>query len=134
MSPWRGYRYSSYPIRPSFLVLLASGRRRSDVHALEVARVEFDDQDGSVILYPARSFLPKTRTAAEGSKAFSPIKLPSLRAFVGTNEPDSCLCPVRALREYSTPTASIRRGRNRLFVSIQPNRISDISGQTVQMG
>ena len=114
-----------------FLVLLASGRRRSDVHALDVSRVEFDQNDGFVILYPSRSFLPKTRAATEGSAAFSPIKIQSLKAFVGINEPDSCLCPVRAVREYISRTREVRRGRNQLFISVQPNRSSDISTQTL---
>ena len=73
-----------------FLLLLASGRRRSDVHALDVSRVEFDCGDGSMTLYPARSFLPKTKAATEGSSAFSPIRIQPLQALVGPNEPD-CL-------------------------------------------
>ena len=116
-----------------FLVLLASGRRRSDIHALDISRVEFDRNDGSVILYPSRSFLPKTKAATEGSAAFSPIRIQSLKAFVGNNEPDSCLCPVRAIREYISRTREFRKGRNRLFISVQPNRSTDISPQTMSI-
>ena len=102
-------------LKTFFLVLLASGRRRSDVHALDVSRVEFNDHDGSVTLYPARDFLPKTKAATEGSAAFSPIIIPSLTDMVGQNEPDACLCPVRALSEYLSRTKAHRRGRNRVF-------------------
>jgi len=112
-----------------FLVLLASGRRRSDVHAIDVSRVEFDN-NRSVTLYPARDFLPR-RAVAEGSSAFSPINIPSLIGMVGRDEPDSCLCPVRALREYISRTEPHRGGRKRLFISTQMNRRSDITTQTL---
>ena len=111
-----------------FLVLRASGRRRSDVHALDISRVEFDRNDESVSLYPSRSLLAKTRAVTEGSAAFAPIKIQSLKAFVGINEPDSCLCPVRALREDISRTREFRKGRNRLFISVQPKRSSTLVG------
>jgi hypothetical protein len=38
---------------------------------------------------------------------------------------------VRALREYISRTSEIRKGRMRLFISIQPNRSTDISNQTL---
>ena len=99
-----------------FLVLLASARRRSDVHAIDVARMEFTPE-GSVILYPVWHFLPKTRAAMEGHEAFSPIVLPALGPLVGPREPDALLCPVWAL--------------NRLFLSYQTNRSTDITRQTM---
>ena len=116
-----------------FLLLLASGRRRSDIHALDVDRVEFDARDSSVTLYPDRSFLPKTRAAAEGAHAFSPIRIPALTDLVGPEEPDATLCPVRMLRVYLDRTSAFRRGRRRLFISFQPNRESEISIQTLSI-
>ena len=49
----------------------------------------------------------------EGHKAVSPIIMPSLVDFVGRNEPEACLCPVRALRVYMTRTKAFRGTRNR---------------------
>ena len=112
--------------------MLASGRRRSDVHAIDFNRVEFRP-DGAVVLHPSRAFLPKTRAAAEGAKAFSPIVLPSLESFVGPEEPDALLCPVRAVRVYIRRTAPFRRGRNKLFISFQRRRTTDITAQTLSI-
>ena len=64
---------------------MASGRRRSEVHALDVTRVEFDDQDGSVILYPARFFLIKTRTAERDLRLFFHLA-PIFGGFCGNQQ------------------------------------------------
>lgn len=117
-------------LKTFFLVLLASGRRRSDLHAIDLRRVAFAT-DGSVTLLPALEFVPKTRAAMEGNKAFSPISIPPLAPFVGANEPDSLICPVRAIKMYIKRSRSFRRGRNRLFMSYQRNRSSDISVTTL---
>jgi len=117
-------------LKTFFLTLLASGRRRSDVQALDVTRCAFA-KNASITVYPSRDFIPKTRAALEGNKAFSPVSIPSLSSFVGEGELDSNLCPVRALRRYIGVTKAFRRDRKRLFISYQRNRISDISTATL---
>lgn len=117
-------------LKTFFLLLLASARRRSDVHAIDVDRTEFR-ADGAVVLFPSRDFVPKTRAAMEGHEAFSPIVLPPLGPAVGTAEPDALLCPVRALRIYLERTRPFRQGRKRLFISYQTGRTSDITRQTL---
>ena len=64
-------------LKTFFLLLLASGRRRSDIYALDISRIYYKE-DGSAVLYPDRAFLPKTRAAIEGNSAFTPITIPSL--------------------------------------------------------
>ena len=132
-APWEPLREISLQrltLKTFFLILLASGRRRSDIAAIDVSRVAFGS-NGSVSLYPVRDFMPKTRAAVEGGRAFSPIVIPPLVEHVGRNEPDSMLCPVRALRIYLDRTKAIRKSRNRLFISYQPNRVTDISPITL---
>lgn len=132
-APWEPLKEVSLQrltLKTFLLVMLASGRRRSDVAAIDVSRVAFG-ADGSVSLYPVRDFMPKTRAAVEGGKAFSPIVIPSLGGYVGRNEPDALLCPVRALKIYIDRTRSIRKDRKRLFISYQPNRATDISTATL---
>jgi integrase len=119
-------------LKTFFLVLLASGRRRSDVGAIDISRIAFK-RNQSVTLFPAREFVPKTKAAKEGGKAFSPIVLPSLQNAVGEGEPDSLLCPVRALNTYIRRTQSFRNKRNKLFLSYQRERRSDISCATLSL-
>jgi integrase len=119
-------------LKTFFLLLLASGRRRSDLGAIDVSRLAYAP-DGSMILYPERGFAPKTRAATEGDKAFSPIIIPSLKDIVGQDEPDALLCPVRAMKVYVARTSLMRRGRNRLFISFQQNRLSNITNATLSV-
>lgn len=119
-------------LKTFFLLLFASGRRRSDLGAIDVTRTAFRS-DGSLVLYPERGFLPKTRAATEGEKAFSPIVIPSLSSLVGSQEQDACLCPVRVVRQYITCSNTYRRGRHRLFLSFQRQRSSNITNQTLSL-
>jgi integrase len=119
-------------LKTFFLLLLASGRRRSDLGALDVTRVSYTNT-GSAVLYPERGFAPKTRAATEGDRAFSPITIPELASLVGRGEPDVHLCPVRALRVYLARTSAFRNGRHKLFISFQTNRRTSITTSTLSM-
>ena len=119
-------------LKTFFLVLLASGRRRSDVGAIDVSRIAFTS-DGAMTLYPGREFVPKTRAAMEGNVAFSPINIPNLTNYVGREEPDALLCPVRAVRIYLDRTRGFRGDRKKLFISYQRGRKSEISTATLSI-
>ena len=119
-------------LKTFFLLLLASGRRRSDLGAIDVTRIAYR-ADGSMILYPERGFAPKTKAAAEGAHAFSPIIVPDLTRFVGSRELDATLCPVRAVRLYVTRSNTYRKGRNRLFLSFQQSRNTNITTNTLSI-
>jgi integrase len=134
-APWEPLEQVSLKrltLKTFFLILLASGRRTSDVGAIDVSRISFK-RDRSVTMYPAREFVPKTRAAKEGGTAFAPIVLPSLDNFVGEGEPDSLLCPVRALRSYLKRTEPFRNKRNRLFLSYQRERRTDVTLATLSL-
>jgi integrase len=109
-----------------FLMLLASGRRRSEVHALDIDRIIWKEDGSSVTLYPVPGFLPKVLAAAEGGTRFTPIMVGNSR-----HEPDRLLCPVRALRHYIKRTKQFRRKRNHLFISFQAGRKSELHVNTI---
>ena len=117
-------------LKTCFLLLLASGRRRSDVHAIDVSRT-VTRSDGTLLLYPSRDFVPKTRAAREGESHFSPITLISLSRDLDLDDPDRYLCPVRSLRYYTDRVKHLRGNRNRLFISCQLNRKTDISVNSI---
>ena len=130
--PLQGLSTKRLTLKAFFLLLLASGRRRSDLGAIDVTRVSYRP-DGSMVLYPERGFMPKTRAATEGQQAFSPIIIPDLTRLVGAQEPDACLCPVRAVRQYMLCANLYRRGRHRLFLSFQRQRQTNITNQTLSL-
>ena len=78
-----------------FLVALASGRRRSEIHALSISDecFRFVPNLAQVSLLTEPSFLSKTQ---KPGKAPAKIVIKSLAHHVGKDLPDYTLCPVRA--------------------------------------
>jgi hypothetical protein len=105
-----------------FLLLLASAKRLSEVHAIDMTRTKWKTDGSTVYLYPLAGFTPKSSSAAEGGTRFQPISIPALTNLVGDDpsEPDTLLCPVRALKLYLKRTSSFRQGRKRLFINDNP--------------
>jgi hypothetical protein len=109
-----------------FLLTLASGRRRSEIHALSIADscIRFSADKSSVTLLTDPSFLAKNQLSDKGS---GPIVIPALPNSVGNQE----LCPVRTLLKYISVSSSLRpSGSNRLFIPIKKG-LSDISAKTI---
>jgi hypothetical protein len=116
-----------------FLVMLAAAKRRGEIHALDSRRVEWDLDRTKVTLYPVPDFLPKVLATAEGQERFQPLTISALTCLIGPSrqEPDRLLCPVRALKWYLHRTRHLRGERVRLFLSFQPNRLSDLHPSTL---
>lgn len=114
-------------LKTVFLIALASGRRRSEIHALSATSgsVDFSADKSSVILHSFPGFLAKNQVP---SLAGTPIEIPALPS---ENSSDSSLCPVRALRIYLSRTKNFRRGRNRLFISFVKGYTKEISASTI---
>ncbi len=113
-----------------FLLALASGRRRSEIHAL---RKEFRREEGwkSITLFTEASFIAKTELAST-VKQGKPLVIPSLSKTLSAGlEEDRLLCPVRALRFYIDRTKDIREGKKKLLVSFKNNFKGDISRATI---
>ena len=109
-----------------FLLALATGRRRSELHALSVADscMRFSADKFSVTLLTDPAFLAKNQLPDKGSGV---IVVPVLPSSSGNQD----LCPVRVLLHYLSVSASLRSsGSSRLFVPIKKG-ISDISAKTI---
>ena len=102
-------------LKTVFLLKLASGRRRNELHALSCNEKchRFRADRGLVTQKPQDS-TPR-------------IVIPALRPLV-RDHPDMKLCPVRALKAYleRTKELEVHRGRTRLFLNPKKPE-SDIS-------
>ena len=87
----------------ALLLALASGRRRSEIHAFSMSTdcLRFSQNYSSVILKTDPAFIAKNQI-----RNFSPepVKIPALSSVVGHADRDRLLCPVRTLRFYLDKT------------------------------
>ena len=98
-----------------FLLALASGRRRSEIHALSIADscLRFSADNSSVTLLTDPSFLAKNQLSDKGS---GPIVIPALPKSLGNQD----LCPVRTLQKYISVSSTLRPSvSTRLFILIK---------------
>ncbi|CAG2193457.1 unnamed protein product [Mytilus edulis] len=103
-----------------FLLALASGRRRSEIHAFSTADycLRFNRDKSSVTLLTDPAFLAKNQIPGRGSE---PIVIPALPV----------LCPIRVLLLYLQRTRSLRTSSNsRLFIPINKGK-QDLSAKTI---
>jgi len=115
-----------------FLLLLASGSRRGEIHALDFQRMSHAVDWSSVVLYPKLDFIAKTQLKAKGASALQPIKIPSLsRTLSHDLETDRKACPVRCLRAYIKRTQHMRKGKKLLLISYQEGKKTDICKNTI---
>ena len=91
-------------LKTSFLLALASGKRRSEIHAWVANKISNLGQWETVALFPSSDFIAKNQLAREGSQSVSPVTIPDLTTIVDRKfKEDRTLCPVRALRFYLDP-------------------------------
>ena len=83
-----------------FLLALASGKRRSEIHAWTLDGLLCLGDWEQVQLSSSPSFLAKNQLAKEGPQAISPVVIPALKRNQDPQDTDTLLCPVRALRCY----------------------------------
>ena len=88
-------------LKTVFLLLLASGKHRSEIHAWVANKVSNLGQWEKVALFPSSDFIAKNELPREGSQSVSPVTIPALTTIVDRQfKEDRTLCPVRALRYY----------------------------------
>ena len=107
-----------------FLLALASGRRRSELHALSTEKGLLRLSKEEAVLRTRPGFLAKNQVLGSVS---SPISIKALDHIVGPEPEERYLCPVRALRWYLNRTKPTRQGRVRLFLPIPPATKLDCS-------
>ena len=112
-------------IKTCFLIAVASGQRRSAIHALTTASGHIRWESSAVRLIPEASYIAKNQTA--NSKPCE-LLIPRIQSFSSEDE-DKLWCPVRALKWYLDRTKDIRCGPN-LFISSRPPH-SPVSRDTI---
>ena len=105
-----------------FLLLLASGARRGELHAIDVRRTAFTSNQDAVWLRPSETFIAKNFNVQTGKGEFVGIKINSLKQYVGTDlKEEWVLCPVRCLRYYMKRTEKIRENISQLLITVKKN-------------
>ena len=119
-------------LKTAFLLALASGKSRSEIHAWVANKVANLGQWEKVALFPSSDFIAKNQLAREGSQSVSPVTIPALTTIVDRQfKEDRTLCPVRALRFYLDRTKDLRGSRSLLFISFKKGHTSDIRPATL---
>ena len=120
-------------LKTLFLIALASGKRRSELHALSADVRWIKGEVRTVELTPLPDFVSKTHLASAGLGALRPIQLKALDEFAGPEgKDDKLLCPVRTLRYYLDRTHKYRSdSQKRLFISYRRGTVDDVSKQTI---
>ena len=119
-------------LKTAFLLALASGKRRSEIHAWVENKVSNLGQWEKVALFPSSDFIAKNQLAREGSQSVSPVTIPALTTIVDRQfKEDRTLCLVRALRYYLDRTKDLRGSRSLLFISFKKGHTSDIRPATL---
>ena len=119
-------------LKTAFLLALASGKRRSEIHAWVANKVSNLGQWEKVALFPSSDFIAKNQLAREGSQSVSLVTIPALTTIVDRQfKEDRTLCPVRALRYYLDRTKDLRGSRSLLFISFKKGHTSDIRPATL---
>ena len=119
-------------LKAAFLLALASGKHRSEIHAWVANKVSDLGQWEKVALFPSSNFTAENQLAREGSQRVSPVTIPALTAIVHRQlKEDRTLCPVRALRYYLDRTKELRGSRSLLLISFKKGHTSDIRPATL---
>ena len=130
--PMKDSNLKHLTLKTAFLLALASGKRRSEIHAWVANKVANLGQWEKVALFPSSDFIAKNQLAREGSQSVSPVTIPALTTIVdGQFKEDRTLCPVRALRFYLDRTKDLRGSRSLLFISFKKGHTSDIRPATL---
>ena len=123
--PLEATSFKNLTLKTCFLVMLASGRRASEVCNFSGLSGDVGHEaDGSISLQFLPEFLAKNQNPESPSPS---IKIPPLSSIVGLDKPDLKNCPVRALKIYRKRSNRFKVPNQRaLFLSCNPNYKSDV--------
>lgn len=114
-------------LKTVFLLALATGKRRSELHALTYESLTWKEDMTSFTVNTATDFLAKTQKNSDNRDNSVTIEaLPRKK-----EGEDIFLCPVRALRTYVDRTDNFRGEKKLLFISWGENRKDDIKANTL---
>ena len=112
----------------TFLLLLASGMRRGELHAIPYKGVTYPKDWSHITLRPDPAFLSKTRLRT--GHALQPFRIESLKGLVGKEE-ERKLDPCRALQAYLKRTEQLRGDKRLLLISPDSRLKKDICVNTI---
>jgi len=119
--------------KTAFLVLLAAGARRGEIHVIPYKNVSYDMDFTHVTLRPSERFITKTQIRT-GSRPKS-FRIPSLQKELPSDlSLDRKRCPCRAIKYYFRRVEPIRKkdpSKSLFFVSFDPRKKGDIHKNTV---
>ena len=132
IEPMKDTDFKHLTLKTAFLLALASGKRRSEIHAWVANKLSNLGQWEKVALFPSSDFIAKNQLAREGSQSVSPVTIPALTTTVDRKfKEDRTLCPVRTLRYYLDRTKDLRGSRSLLCISFKKGHTSDIRPATL---
>ena len=115
-----------------FLLALASGKRRGEIHAWTFSSLSYKENWSQVTIAPSTTFLAKNQLASDGPTVVKPVVIPALKPHLDSSLiQDRSLCRVRALKFYLDRTKDLRKNKNLLFVAIKEGFTRDISRATI---
>ena len=130
IEPMKDTDLNHLTLKTVFLLALASGKRRSEIHAWVTNKVLNLGQWEKVALFPSSEFI--AQLAGEGSQSVSSVTIPALTTIVDKQfTEDRTLCLVRALRYYLDRTQDLRGSRSLLFIFFKKGHTSDIRPATL---
>jgi hypothetical protein len=112
----------------TFLLLLASGLRRGELHNIPFKGITYQKDFDWVTIRPNPSFINKTRVAT--GLALLPFKIESFKHLVG-HEQERKLDPCRAISAYLKRTEGLRGNRKLFLISPDPRVRDEISANTI---
>ena len=116
-------------VKTVFLVAVASGQRRSTLHALTLEPGHIRWESAGVRLIPRAGFLAKIQTTS--SQKDLQIFLPSLSAHSSVMQ-DKLWCPVWALKWYVDRSSSLRTCTDLFISTVAPHsRVSSSSSSSL---
>ena len=119
-------------LKTVFLMALASGKRRSEIHSWTFKSFSFKRDWSEVTFSPSPAFLAKNQLASMGPSAIKQVVIPALKPTLDSSMiEDISLCPVRALKYYLDRTKDLRKDKHLVFVSFKEGFSKDISRPTI---
>ena len=103
-----------------FLMALASGKSRGEVHAWTFSSLRHKPHWKEVTISPSPAFLARNQLASDFPDSLKPVVIPALKPILSSDlTEDMNLYAIRALRHYLDRTSALRKGKNLLFISFK---------------
>ena len=113
------------------LLALASGKRRSELHAMR-KDILHSKGWGSITIMPDPGFISKTELANKGSDLINVVTIKALTKDLSPDmQEDRSLCAVRAVRYYLEQTKDVRGERKKLFITYKKGHEKEVHMNTI---